>query len=881
VGPSSKATSRIPDGRHKSSLRRIAVTLLAAALASVPASAFSQTPTAGVGATGVTSAPVGPAASGGATAATGSRSERRGERDDDHRWREETAPCNPVDSPQDVPADASASEAPPEPDGPPIEEPDAPEPGAEPARSPITVEADSLEVEQETEKATARGNVIVEWNTTRLTAGELSVNQRERRVDATGGVSYESDELRATAASATLDVDDETGVLVDPAMHLAGEEGRFGGSRLEKTEGRRVLLDDGYFTTCPVDQGHEPDWELKGKSLDVRYDDYARMRNARLEVRGVPVFYLPYVLFPTKQTRQSGLLPFSLGTSTNRGFLFSLPGYWAIDKHQDLTMTAVVETSARFGIDGVYRYAPSRKRWGELHAAYYNEEIRGEPRPDTPAVGVPDNRGSVELLHREYGKGWTGYADIQWVGDERYLREISALQGDAPERDYRRSQRYTASRLGILASKGFTSGGVEAAAYQDLIGRVVDDGDDTSADPVIRDTLQKPLAGWLRTDGSLGPVAYAVDSSLGSFIREKGASGERLDIASTIALPLLTTGPVLSRAWASGRGSAYAMQERDVLDEEEQFVQRLDTFPTRGIFDAGIDVRSKFARDFEFEDTEQWKGLYHTLEPFAAIHYTNRSTYDDIPLFDRLDAIDGRDVATYGVDSRFLLRRLSAAANASRDTPSGPFELARLSISQSYNLSREVVDDHFSDIDIAAFVQPVEGFAVRTLTSWNVGSNQVSGANASVSWETGPVGPILRGPNSQIAAAYRYVRNTTDADDVLQSTEMLARLDFTRNFAVGLKALYDIVGNTFVEKAVGVTFTSSCDCWSIGLGVVERVNPSINYGLGNEGANDELQVRLAFELRGLGGFGSGVTQRSSPALDSVEYEDIGFWRAGW
>jgi lipopolysaccharide assembly outer membrane protein LptD (OstA) len=339
--------------------RGLAFALIAASLASNPV--FAQTPTAGVGATGVTSAPVGPAASGGATAATGSRSERRGERDDDHRWREETAPCNPVESPDAVPADAAAA-TPDEPAGPPIEEADAPEPGAEPVRSPITVEADSLEVEQETEKATARGNVIVEWNTTKLTAGELSVNQRERRVDATGGVSYESDELRATAASATLDVDDETGVLVDPTMHLVGEEGRFGGSRLEKTEGRRILLDDGYFTTCPVDQGHEPDWELKGKSLDVRYDDYARMRNARLEVRGVPVFYLPYVLFPTKQTRQSGLLPFSLGTSTNRGFLFSLPGYWAIDKHQDLTMTAVVETSARVGIDGVYRYAPSRNR---------------------------------------------------------------------------------------------------------------------------------------------------------------------------------------------------------------------------------------------------------------------------------------------------------------------------------------------------------------------------------------------------------------------------------------------------------------------------------------------------------------------------------------
>src|SRR6185369_14230812 len=177
-----------------------------------------------------------------------------------------------------------------------------------------------------------------------------------------------------------------------------------GGERLEKLTGRHVVIDDGYFTTCETDKGHPPDWELTGKHLEVRLDDYARARDARLRVRGVPVLYLPYVLFPTKQTRQSGLLPFSLGTSTNRGILLTLPGYWAIDKHQDLTATAVVETSARLGIDGLYRYAPSRKRWGELHASYYNEEIRGEAKPDTPAVGVPDNRGSVELIHREYGQ---------------------------------------------------------------------------------------------------------------------------------------------------------------------------------------------------------------------------------------------------------------------------------------------------------------------------------------------------------------------------------------------------------------------------------------------------------------------------------------------
>lgn len=746
----------------------------------------------------------------------------------------------------------------------------------EDTRSPITVEADTLEMEEGGRKVRASGDVAVEWNTTKLRAAQLVVDQRERRVEANGDVAYESDELRVHADRAVLDVDDEIGFLDKADMQLQGQTGRFGGSRLEKMQGRRVLLDDGYFTTCETDLGHAPDWELRGKHLDVRFDDYARMKNARLEVRGVPVFYVPYLVFPTKQTRQSGLLPFTLGTSSNRGFMFSLPGYWAIDKHSDVTMTAVIETSARIGVDGLYRYAPSKKRWGELRAGYYNEEVRGVAKPDTPAVGIPNDRGYAEWTHREYGSKWVGYSDIQWVGDERFFREVVDVDGTAPLRAYRRSQRYTSSSVGAFGFSGFTSGGVSSTAYQDLIGEIIDDGDTTTSDPVLRNTLQKPLNGWVRTDGGVGPVAYAFDSSLATFARDKGADGSRLDMASTFDLPVLSSGPVKAVAWARGRGTAYVMTDRDMLDEDEQLVSRVDEFPLRGVFEGGFDARTKFARDYSLTDSPSWSGLYHTLEPFVAMRYANRSSGDEIPLFDRIEGIDGRDVATYGVDSTFLMRRLPGG----KSRGSGLFELGRLSVSQSYNLTRKVLDDHFSDIDVAGFIQPMEKLALRTLASYNVGANQIRGANASISWEMGPIGPILRGPRSRVAASYRYVRSDS-ANTVLQSTEMLARLSFTRNLSLGLKGLYDIIGNTFVERAVGMTFTSSCDCWSVGVGVVQLVNPSVSFGGNERGNPEELQVRLALELFGLGGFGSRVTERSSPALDSVEYEDVGFWRAGW
>jgi len=718
-------------------------------------------------------------------------------------------------------------------------------------KSPIVVEADSLEAEKDSKRVKAKGNVVVEWNATRLKTGSLSIDQRERVVEGSGGITYESDEVLGTADSIRIDVDDETGVFENVDLQLKNEPGRFGGTRLEKLPGRHLLLDDGYFTTCDVDEDHPPDWELRGKHLDLQLDNYARLSQGRLQIRGVPVLYIPYLVFPTKQTRQSGLLAPSFGSSSRRGFIYDQPLFWNIDKQQDLTLTSVVETSARLGLDANYRYAPTRRRMGSIEASYYNETLRGNAQSeiDSPLFAgsdIPQDRGSIDLTHREIRDHLIGYADILLVSDDLFLREVDAVEGDAVTRELRRSRRYTSSRAGFIADRSFTSGGVEMLGYQDLVG--------------ARDfTVQKPLGAWVRSDGGVGPLVFDVESTLDSFERTEGADGQRLDVATTAGIPLLLTDRLVSRAWVRGRATGYAMNAHQL--QRDGGIEHFDDFPTRGIIEGGADARTKLGRQYALS-SQTWSSVYHTVEPFVGFHYLEQTESDPIPLYDGLDAFDERDVARYGVDSRFLLRWREDPA-ASR----APFELGRISLSQSYNLFQKVVDDHFSDIDLAAFVQPLEGLALRTLTSWNVGASEVRGAYASISWDQGSM-RFLPGPSNQVAAAFRYVRSSDEAD-ILESSELFARLGLTRHITLGLRGRYDFISSTFVEKGGGFTFSAPCDCWSIGIAVVKRVNP------------DEFQVRVGFELKGLGGFGSGPSARSSPALGDVGYQDLGFWRAGW
>ena len=67
----------------------------------------------------------------------------------------------------------------------------------------------------------------------------------------------------------------------------------------------------------------------------------------------------------------------------------------------------------------------------------------------------------------------------------------------------------------------------------------------------------------------------------------------------------------------------------------------------------------------------------------------------------------------------------------------------------------------------------------------------------------------------------------------------------------------------------GLRLSSKCDCWSVDFGVVSRVNP------------DELQFRVLIELSGLLSLGQAMTDNPTPALEDLDFDDLGFWRPGW
>lgn len=712
------------------------------------------------------------------------------------------------------------------------------------AQSPVSVEADKLEYQATGNVIEATGSVVVEWDENRLEAGRVLVEQEARRVEAMGGVALESPTVSLTAESCFLSVDDETGRLTDVTVSPKLRGGRFGGSEIEKLEGQRYRIKDGYYTTCELREGGAPDWELSGDQLDIELDGYGSLSGGALKVRGTPVLYVPRAIFPTKQTRQSGLLRPNFGSSSRRGLILSIPYYWSIDKAQDLTLSAEVQTEARLGFDLEYRARPARKTWTKLGGGFYNEKIRGQATTqiDSPALAgksIGENRGYLEIHNRHFfeGKNLVFHSDVLATTDDLFLREIDSLDRDSLSGEHRRRLRYTRSDVGLLGWHGGTSYGIDARAYQNFYGE--DDG-----------VPQRPLTAWVRGDTSLGRLALTGEGEVASFLRPEGADGQRVRTALRGDLPLLVGRLGRVSAWGRGQALAYHLDERDTFDQDGNFDRRLDSTASRGMVEAGIEARTKVARDFSLD---QGRTLRHTLEPFAGVAWASSSDEDDFPLFDRFDSFDGRDLVHVGIDSAFLLRDAQGVRR----------EVARVAVLAGYNTSEDVLDSGFTDIDLAAFVRPTETLAIRTLTSINPSAADLTGAHGSVFWEPGPIG-FLKGQANRLGMAYHFVRG-----GILESAEGRTNFAFNDRFSVGLRGRYAFDSERFVEKGGGFRIQSDCKCWAVDLGILSRVNP------------DELQLRVLVELAGIGNVGEPAANRTSPGLDDIAYEDLGFWRAGW
>ena len=560
----------------------------------------------------------------------------------------------------------------------------------------VSVDAESLSYDQKGEVLTARGGVTLTRGDTTLTADEVVYDRTRGLVDAQGHVVMTDPEATVEGDRGHLDLNEETGWVESATGTLPRNRFLLEAGRMEKQGGPRYSVADGVFTTCECGGLERPSWSIAGDRTDVRVGGAGVVKGLTLRVKDVPVLWLPYFIFPANTDRSSGFLLPRVGYSNRRGFVYEQPFYWAINKSSDATIAVDIETSARIGVLGEYRYALSRRSAGQFTAAYFNEQIRGRTRgtveTNAEDAEIPQDRFAFAGKHTSpFPLKSQFFLDLFAVSDDNFLREINNFAFDTNRDLALRTTRSTTSRTGVLKRWTRGLGLFEADYYQDLI-----DPQDVAVQRVPR--LEAEHGVPLLDNRLVARVAGEATH----FYREEGFQGFRGDLAPELFLPMqlgrFLQGSVTGRV----RETAYHLTDRTqvafvqpnpgvVVDEDfERFrvapeLERLDRDRTRELAEVHARTGTEFSRVFSFPYFGLDR-LKHTIEPevqYLYVPQSGRPIVNNFPLpacgtlpaaeqrpgincgaelfsegylFDERDAINRRNFVSYGITTRLLAR---------------------------------------------------------------------------------------------------------------------------------------------------------------------------------------------------------------------------------
>ena len=198
----------------------------------------------------------------------------------------------------------------------------------------IVLQSQELEYFEAENRLEATGKVSVTYGDTLLLANRLEMNTESGAGNATGNVRLTTPEGRFQASRMNFDLTNERG-LVYEVKGIIDDRFRVSGEQLEQLAPQRFVAHRGRLTTCT---GRFPAWEIGARRTRLGGGKYVSLSHPTFRIKGVPVFYLPYMLLPYRDERTTGFLAPLLGMDSNHGTVVSQGFFWAITEWMDSTI---------------------------------------------------------------------------------------------------------------------------------------------------------------------------------------------------------------------------------------------------------------------------------------------------------------------------------------------------------------------------------------------------------------------------------------------------------------------------------------------------------------------------------------------------------------
>jgi LPS-assembly protein len=666
---------------------------------------------------------------------------------------------------------------------------------------PWHITANTISALADTNVFIGEGDVVVSRGEQTLRADRIVYNKESGLLNAQGNVELltAGDILRCDKG--LFNLKDKTGYILNGSLFLSTNHFYVRGKEIRKTGPETYSIKGCRITSC---DGEAPDWSITGSEVDVTIEGYGTVKHAAFFVRHIPLLYFPYIIFPAKTKRQTGVLPPSVGYSRRDGFDIEIPFFWAISDQTDATFYEryIKERGLMQGVE--FRYVTGVESKGAClfdilsdkraqKNLYTEDDLKISPYPRTNQTRYWLRGRFDQQLPYDIGVK----LDLDFLSDYDYLREFKEASV-GPEYKVRLDEEFGRPlaeaeslyrRSALLITRNFQDYSIHASStyYEDP--RRPEE--DTTAQPAADlgfTILPKRIYGL--------PFFFSLESDYGYIHRDAGQKGQRMTIAPSLSYP------IWSIPYIALEPSVKYFLTHQWLEEYQSHKGQ----QTKETYELGLQLFTIMERVFDLE-LGSIKRLKHKFQP--VLSYTYRPYPDKeayTPWFEPVDLLGRANVISLSLDNYLDARR-----EDERGSPSFS-QSAVFSLTQGYDLDeakRETMPGEkrkpFTPLRAALSLTPYPALNLSGGASWDHYNHYISSNNVSLDLL------VKRGAGKKdrYEIDYGYSRNAS------KSLSFDVAINLLYGLSVGATGKRDLITKYDIENSYWIDYQSQC--WGIGL----------------------------------------------------------------
>lgn len=693
---------------------------------------------------------------------------------------------------------------------------------------------------------TLKGHVVLHQGQRTIKANELEYNRKNNALTTQGGIDYTDPVAHVTGSGGSYSP--TQGAQFESAtFSLVQRSARGAAKEMQLSPQGLIHLEHVTFTTCPV---NDQSWVLRAARINL--DTRKRVgtgRDARIDFKGVPILYLPWVSFPLGDQRKSGFLFPTVGNTSRGGAEVAVPYYFNIAPNADFTFEPTEYSRRGPDVGGDFRYL-TQLQHGELDWDYLpNDAVYGASRSRIKLVNVTDLPDGLRLT-----------LDGENVSDTQYFEDFSTgPEGTStPFLDRRAVLSYRDLHWNIAGI---------AEQYQTIDSTLPLDNRPYARVP---DLTASADYGW----GPGDIVRYGFDSEVVDFRRSTGVNGWRLDLYPSTSLNFEGPGYFV-RPSVAYRATQYQLSDT---------IPGQPSSPSRSLPIASLDTGLQLERAAGSRDQRTV-----TLEPrvmYLYIPYRNQSA---LPVFDTavpdLDPVELFRTNRYvGADRVGDANQVSAGvttrllnAEDGRQYLTATFGQEIYFTNPQVTLPGELPrtdrrSDLVAQLDLTAF----QHWSANAALQWDPQTSQTQRGQLEVQYRPAP--------DRVVNVGYRFERGiyeeaalvSTQPNPIgpvcgtpvtpscnIEQVEASAAWPIGGSWSVFARGVYSLADHVALERFAGFEYRACC--WSLRLGARRYVGARPTTSTGRTGPQD-TGIWAQLELTGLASVGSASDASLTEAI---------------